>query len=162
MRKTNQEITDPKILETILTKATIIRLAMVDNEMPYMLPFNFGYSKNCIYIHSAPTGKKIEVLRQNPQVCFELEDETATVEGDIACRWSTMYRSVIGHGKVEIVTGFDEKKQALDIIMQQHDAPANMKFDPKEVEFIVVLKLTIDSMTGKQSSNWNRLKETNN
>jgi uncharacterized protein len=162
MRKANQEITDPQTLETILQKATIIRLAMVDNGMPYLLPFNFGYSNNCIFIHSAPAGKKIEVLRQNPQVCFEVEDETATVEGDIACRWSTMYRSVIGYGKVEIVTGFDEKKQALDIIMQQHGAPANMEFDPKEVEFIVVLKLTIDSMTGKQSSNWNRLREREN
>ncbi|KAF0238882.1 MAG: pyridoxamine 5'-phosphate oxidase-related fmN-binding [Prolixibacteraceae bacterium] len=158
MRKANQEITDPKTLKTILQQATVVRLAMIDNGLPYLLPFNFGYSENCIYIHSAPAGKKIEVLRQNPVVCFEVEDETATVEGDIACRWSQMYRSVIGYGKVEIVNGFDEKKQALDIIMQQHGAPANMKFDPKEVEFIVVLKLTIESMTGKQSSNWNRLK----
>jgi len=159
MRKANQEITDPKILEAILNKATIIRLAMVDNGLPYLLPFNFGYSENCIYIHSAPSGKKIDVLSQNPQVCFELEDETATVEGDIACRWSTMYRSVIGYGKVEFVTGFEEKQLALDIIMQQHGAPAKMEFDPKEVEFIVVLKITIETMTGKQSSNWNRLKE---
>lgn len=160
MRKANQEITDPKTLEAILKKATIIRLAMVDNGMPYLLPFNFGYSENCIYIHSAPAGKKIEVLCQNPQVCFEVEDETATVEGDIACRWSQMYRSVVGYGKVEMVTGFEEKQKALDIIMQQHGAPANMEFDPKEVEFIVVLKLKIDSMTGKQSSNWNRLRGT--
>jgi nitroimidazol reductase NimA-like FMN-containing flavoprotein (pyridoxamine 5'-phosphate oxidase superfamily) len=158
MRKANQEITDPKTLEIILKKATIVRLAMVDNGMPYLLPFNFGYSENCIYIHSAPAGKKLEVLRQNPQVCFEVEDETATVEGDVACRWSEMYRSVIGYGKVEIVTGFDEKQQALDIIMQQHGVPAKMEYDPKEVEFIVVLKLKIDAMTGKQSSNWSRLK----
>jgi hypothetical protein len=158
MRKANQEITDPKTLEAILQKATIVRLAMIDNGLPYLLPFNFGYSENCIYIHSAPMGKKIDVLRQKPQVCFEVEDETATVEGDIACRWSTMYRSIIGYGKVEIVTGFDEKQNALDIIMQQHGAPAKMDFDPKEVEFIVVLKLRIDSMTGKQSSNWNRLR----
>ena len=158
MRKANQEITDPQIFEAILQKATIVRLAMIDNGMPYLLPFNFGYSKNCIYIHSAPAGKKLEVLRQNPQVCFEVEDETGTVEGDIACRWSTMYRSIIGYGKVEIVNGFEEKQQALDIIMQQHGAPANMEFDPKEVEFIVVLKLKIDAMTGKQSSNWKRLR----
>jgi nitroimidazol reductase NimA-like FMN-containing flavoprotein (pyridoxamine 5'-phosphate oxidase superfamily) len=158
MRKANQEITDPKTLEAILQKATIIRLAMVDNGMPYLLPFNFGYSDNCIYIHSAPAGRKIEVLRQNPQVCFEVEDETATIEGDIACRWSEMYRSIIGYGNVEFVTGFDEKIHALDIIMQQHGAPAKMEFDPKEVEAVVVLKLTIDSMTGKQSSNWNRLR----
>jgi hypothetical protein len=162
MRKANQEITDSKILEAVLKKATIIRLAMVDNGMPYLLPFNFGYSENCVYIHSAPAGKKIDVLRQNPQVCFEVEDETATVEGDIACRWSTMYRSLIGYGKVEFVNGFDEKVQALDIIMQQHGAPAKMELDPKEVEFIVVLKLKIESMTGKQSSNWNRLRGTNN
>jgi uncharacterized protein len=158
MRKVNQEITDPKTLEAILQKATIIRLAMVENGMPYLLPFNFGYSNNCIFIHSAPAGKKIDVLSQNPQVCFEVEDETATVKGDIACHWSTMYRSVIGYGKVEMVTGFEEKQLALDIIMQQHGAHANMEFDPKEIEFIVVLKLTIDSMTGKQSSNWNRLR----
>lgn len=161
MRKANNEITDPKTLEAILKKATIIRLAMVDNGMPYLLPFNFGYSKNCIYIHSAPVGKKIDVLCQNPQVCFEVEDEIATVEGDIACRWSTFYRSVIGYGKVEIITVFDEKQKALDIIMQQHGAPAKMEFDPKEVDFIVVLKLVIDSITGKQSSNWNRLRGTN-
>lgn len=157
MRKANQEITDPKTLEAILQKANIVRLAMVDGGMPYLLPFNFGYSENCIYIHSASAGKKINVLRINPQVCFELEDETATVADDIACRWSQMYRSVVGYGKVEIVTSFDEKVLALDIIMQQHGAPAEMEFDPKEVEAIVVLKLTIDSMTGKQSSNWNRL-----
>jgi len=48
MRKANQEITDPKILEDILQKATIIRLAMIDNGMPYLLPFNFGYNENCI------------------------------------------------------------------------------------------------------------------
>lgn len=161
MRKANQEITDPKTMEIIPKKAAIVRLAMIDNGMPYLLPFNFGYNQNCIYIHSAPAGKKLDILHQNPQVCFEVEDETATVEGDIACRWSMMYRSVIGYGKVEIVTGFDEKQRALDIIMQQHGAPASMEFDPKEVEFIVVLKLKIDSMTGKQSSNWNRLRREN-
>jgi hypothetical protein len=157
MRKANQEITDRLILEEILVGAKICRLAMIDNGLPYILSFNFGYSENCIYIHSAPAGKKIDVLRQNPLVCFEVEDVVETVEGDIACRWSTLYRSVIGYGNVEIVTGFDEKKQGLEIIMTQHGFTGKMEFDPKEVEFIVVLKLKIESMTGKQSSNWNRL-----
>lgn len=162
MRKANQEITDPKTLEAILQKATIVRLAMIDNGLPYLLPFNFGYSENCIYIHSAPEGKKIDVLRQNPQVCFEVEDLVETVEGEIACKWSTMYRSVVGYGNVEIVTGFEEKKRGLEIIMSQHGYKGKIEFDTKEVEFIVLLKLKIDSMTGKQSSNWNKLKGTNN
>ena len=158
MRKANQEITDPKILETILKKATIARLAMVDNGMPYLLPFNFGYADSCIYIHSAPAGKKIEVLNQNPQVCFEVEDEVKIIEDEIACKWSCLYRSVIGFGSVEFVTEFDEKVRALDIIMQQHGAPGKMSFDPKEVEFVMVLKLNINALTGKQSSNWKRLR----
>ena len=158
MRKANQEITDPGILESILKNATICRLAMIDNGKPYLLPFNFGYTENCLYIHSAPAGKKIEVLQQNPNICFEVEETPEIIEAETACKWSCLYRSVVGYGKVEILTGYDEKVKALDIIMQQHGAPAGMEFDSREVEFIVVLKLVIDSMTGKQSSNWNRLK----
>jgi len=158
MRKANQEITDKAILEEILTSSKICRLAMIDNGLPYILPFNFGYHENCIYIHSAPVGKKINILKENPLVCFEVEQQADIIEDEIACKWSTLYRSVVGYGNVEIVTGFEEKKQGLKIIMTQHGFTGKMDFDHKEVEFIVVLKLTIDSMTGKQSSNWNKLR----
>jgi len=69
-----------------------------------------------------------------------------------------LYRSVVGYGNVEIVTEFEDKKRALEIIMTQHGAAGKMEFESKEVEFIVVLKLKIESITGKQSSNWNKLK----
>lgn len=158
MRKANQEITDKSILIEILSNSKTCRLGMIDNGLPYVLPFNFGFHENCMYIHSAPAGKKIDLLKENPLVCFEVEDVAETVEGDIACKWSTLYRSVIGYGNVEIVTGFEEKKRGLEIIMTQHGYKGNMEFEHKEVEFIVVLKLKIESMTGKQSSNWNKLK----
>jgi nitroimidazol reductase NimA-like FMN-containing flavoprotein (pyridoxamine 5'-phosphate oxidase superfamily) len=158
MRKANQEITDPKILTEILTNSKICRLAMIDQGLPYILPFNYGYHKNCIYIHSAPVGKKIDILKENPMVCFEVEYQADVVEDEIACKWSALYRSVVGYGNVEIVTDFEEKKRGLEIIMLQHGFKGKMEFDPKEVEFIVVLKLNISTMTGKQSSNWNKLK----
>lgn len=159
MRKTNQEITDKSILDNILKQATICRLAMLDNGLPYILPFNFGYSENCLYIHSAPEGKKIDVLRKNPKVCFEVEQYTELIKDEIACKWSTLYRSIIGYGNIEIVTEFEEKKRGLEIIMKQHGAIGKLEFEKKEVEFIVILKLIITSITGKQSSNWNKLME---
>jgi nitroimidazol reductase NimA-like FMN-containing flavoprotein (pyridoxamine 5'-phosphate oxidase superfamily) len=157
MRKANQEITDKPVLEEILKQAHICRLAMIDNGIPYILPFNFGYHENCIYIHSAPAGKKIDILKVNPLVCFEVEQKAEIITDEIACKWSTLYRSVVGYGNVEIVTGFDEKIRGLEIIMKQHGATGNQHFVPKEVEFIVLLKIAISSMTGKQSGNWNRL-----
>lgn len=157
MRKANQEITDKSILEEILTDAQICRLAMIDNGLPYILPFNLGYSENCIYIHSAPAGKKIDILRENPLVCFEVEQKAEIIKDDIACKWSTLYRSVVGYGIVEIITDFEEKRRGLETIMAQHGAKGKMEFKPKEVESIVILKLSISSITGKQSGNWNKI-----
>lgn len=159
MRKANQEIKEKSVLEEILKQPQICRLGITDNAEPYILPFNYGYNDNCIYIHSAPEGKKINLLKNNPKVCFEIEQENKLIKGDIACKWSTLYRSIVGYGTVEIVTDFKEKTRGLEIIMKQHGAMGDLVFEKKEVDFIVILKLTITSITGKQSGNWNKLKE---
>ncbi len=156
MRKANQEIKDPKIIEGILSGARICRVAMTDGRAPYLLPFNFGYREGIIYIHSAPSGKKIDLLRENSSVCFEVEQVARVIPGAKACNWATLYRSVIGYGEVEIVTDFEGKKQGLEVIMSQHGAPELTAFEPKEVDRMVILRLTITSMTGKQSGNWDR------
>ena len=157
MRKANQEIKDKKVLEEILSQAQICRLAMIDNGEPYLLAFNYGFQNNCIYIHSAPEGRKIDILKRNPKVCFEVEQEARLIKGEEACKWSTLYRSVVGYGKVEIITDFEKKWQALEIIMKQHGYPDKTEFNKKEVDFIIILKLTISSMHGKQSGNWNKM-----
>ena len=154
MRKTNQEIRDPRDIEDILSAAVICRVAMLDHGLPYMLPFNFGYRDRCIYIHSAPEGKKIELLKEDNLVCFEVEDTIRITKGEKACNWSTRYRSVVGYGRVEIIADEAGKQKGLEIIMAQHGAPALTEFDPKLLERMVILKLTIDSVSGKQSSNW--------
>lgn len=156
MRKSNQEIKDPQIIEEILQSGIICRMAMVDGEHPYLLPFNYGYKDRCIYIHSAPEGRKIDVLNANPFVCFEVEGTVRITEGENACAWSTLYRSVVGYGEVEILTGADEKQQGLEIIMSQHGAPHLVEFNPGNMNRMIILKLTITSVTGKQSGNWNK------
>ena len=111
MRKTNQEITDRSTIEAILSQSEICRIGMIDNGLPYVLPFNYGYKNNHIYIHCASTGKKIEVLRRNPKVCFEIEQIAGIVKNDKACKWETTYRSVVGYGTIEILTDFADKQK---------------------------------------------------
>lgn len=156
MRKAKLEIKDQYILEEILSGAVICRMAMMDGDRPYLLPFNYGYLERCIYIHSAPEGKKIDLLRLNPEVCFEVEDPVEITKGEKACNWSTRYRSVVGYGTVEILSDKSSKQQGLEVIMAQHGAPELIEFNQKNLDRMVILKLSITSLSGKQSSNWDR------
>ncbi len=157
MRKASQEITDRSILEDILSQSKLCRLAMIDNGVPYLLPFNYGYDNNIIYIHSAPIGKKIKLLKENPYVCFEIEQKADIAKNEIACKWATTYRSIVGYGNIEIVNDFAQKQRALEIIMAHNGAPDLIAFQEKQVNAVVILKLPIDKLTGKQSSNWNKI-----
>ena len=157
MRKANQEIKDQALIESILSGSVICRLAMVDDGEPYLLPFNYGYKDRCLYIHSAPAGRKITILRNHPKVCFEIEDTVKIIEDEKACKWATLYRSLVGYGEVEVLEEPEEKKDGLGVIMAQHGAPHLIEFTDREVQNMVILKLTITSVSGKQSSNWNRI-----
>ena len=154
MRKTNQEIKDPKIIEEILASSIICRIAMTDGDRPYLLPFNYGYKDNCIYIHSALEGKKLDVLRKNNSVCFEIEHKSEIIKGETACKWTTVYRSVVGYGKIDIINDFEEKITGLKIIMAQYGAPNLTDFSAPNVDRMLILKLSISELTAKQSSNW--------
>lgn len=157
MRKANQEITDKSILEEILIHSNICRIGMMDNGLPYILPFNYGYRDNRIYIHCASAGKKIDLLKNNSSVCFEVELKAEIVKNDKACKWATAYRSIVGYGKIEILDDFTQKQQALEIIMSHNGAPDLTEFEPKQVDAVLILMLTIDTLTGKQSGNWDKV-----
>ena len=154
MRKSRQEITDRSILEEILNTQVVCRLAMVDEGRAYIIPVNYGYREGCMYIHSAPAGKKIDLIRQNAEISFEVEEKVEITTGERACDWSTRYRSVIGHGHMEILSDDASKQLGLEVLMDQHGAPELKEFEPKNMKAMVILKLTIDSMTGKQSSHY--------
>ncbi len=154
MRRKDQEITDRKKINEILSKSEVCRIAMIDNDKPYIIPLNYGYYNNAIYIHSAPVGKKIDILKRNNKVCFELEYCSEIVKHESACDWSTKYRSVIGFGTVEIITDFEEKKKCLDIIMAHYGKSGKNVYKDKQVDFVVILKLNIEQITGKQLGEW--------
>ena len=150
MRRNDKEISDPKTIEEILKNSTIVRFAMVDDGKPYIVPLNYGYREGSLYIHCATEGRKLDILRKAPRVCFEIEGKTELVTGEPACQWTMKYRSLIGYGEVEILEGEEDKIAGLDILME-HFGSFNNTYNPKHVANIVILKMTIKSISAKQS-----------
>jgi uncharacterized protein len=154
MRKKQYEITDPAIIEEILSKSEICRIALIDNDRPYIVPLNYGYKNKAIYFHSSPHGKKVELLKSNRKVCFEIELFTEIVKKEIPCNWGTKYRSVIGYGTIEFLTDPDKKREGLDIIMAHYGKTDKNIYQDKQIDKVLILKLNIEEMTGKQLGSW--------
>ncbi|MCX7747812.1 MAG: pyridoxamine 5'-phosphate oxidase family protein [Clostridia bacterium] len=151
MRRKEKEVTDKTEIESILHEADVLRLAMCDQNLPYMVPMNFGYKDNTFYLHAAREGKKIDILQNNPQVCFEVDIRHELVTGELACNWGMKYKSVIGFGKAYFIEDFSAKKQALDIIMEKYSGKSSFQYAEKAIESICIIKIEIDHMTGKKS-----------
>ena len=151
MRRAEKEIKDQNVINNILNSAIICRVGFAGDDYPYIVPMNYGHSDNALYFHCALEGKKIELIKQNNKVCFEIEKSHQIISDDVSCKWSTKYQSIIGFGEIEIIDDTDEKIKGLDIIMTQHGKSEN-SYSKKAVEKVRVLKLQIDSLTGKQSN----------
>ena len=150
MRRKDKEINDITAIEDILSKALVCRLGLCKNAKPYVVPLCFGYKDNALYFHSARKGKKLEILRKNNNVCFEVDIDHDIIKADKPCDWGMKYKSVIGFGKAAFIEDIESKRKALDIIMQQYSEGA-FGYPANAIENIVVIKVEIESMTGKKS-----------
>ena len=73
MRRKDKEIQAEADIVAILKKARVCRLGMAEGEMPYVVPLCFGFQDNALYFHCALQGRKNDTLRNNPNVCFEMD-----------------------------------------------------------------------------------------
>lgn len=154
MRRKDKEITDRRIIDELLATARVCRIALVDAGEPYIVPVNYGYRDNALYVHSAVAGRKTDILRRNNRVCFEIESSAEIIPHPEPCHWGTRARSLIGYGRVEIITDREEKRRGLDIIMAHHGKTDANVYDEKQLAALVILKLTIESVVGKQLGSW--------
>lgn len=151
MRRKEKEIQEPEIIESILREAMICRIGMCLNNEPYIVPMNFGYQNKIIYLHSAKEGKKINIMKKNSEVCFEIDCNTEIQPSETPCKWGMKYLSVIGWGKVEFVDKIIEKEEALNIIMAKYSKNMKHTFLPNMLERVEIIKIHITRMTGKKS-----------
>jgi len=154
MRRKDKEIVDEKVMESIIEKAIVCRVAMCWQDEPYVIPMNFGCLDNHIYLHSAREGRKLDILRNNDKVCIEFGVDAELVKSQKACNTSMKYKSVLIFGKAVILKDIAEKKKALDIIMHHHyyhTSPSVFHCPEDALEKVIIIKVKVESMTGKES-----------
>jgi nitroimidazol reductase NimA-like FMN-containing flavoprotein (pyridoxamine 5'-phosphate oxidase superfamily) len=91
-------------------------------------------------------------MRVNDRVCFQMDCGHELVRGPAACHWGMKYRSVVGYGRLSAVTEPAERQLGLQALMRQYGGQALTAFDPAVLGKTMVLRLRVDSLTGKQKA----------
>ena len=144
-------LTSKAQMEEIILKCQVCYISMIDMEnKPYVLPMNFGYKDDYIYLHGRRTGKKIDTLRANPEVClvFSTDHQMKYVNEDVACSWSMRYRSVMVHGKVEFIDDPADRIKAMNIIMS-HYAGHEYIYNEPAIKEVQPFKIMVEKMEGR-------------
>jgi nitroimidazol reductase NimA-like FMN-containing flavoprotein (pyridoxamine 5'-phosphate oxidase superfamily) len=150
MRRSEKEIADRAELQRILAAARVCRVAMCDGDRPYLVPLSFALDGDDLVLHSARDGRKLEVLRRNPAVCFEVEEGVAVRPAATACDFSFGFTSVLGFGDVEFVDDLAERRRLLGLFGPRYGAPPG-ELPEREVARTRVLRVRIRELTGKRS-----------
>lgn len=146
-----------KIIQ-FLNSQPVGRLASLDSKgYPQIIPMNFVYNDGAIYMHSHPFGEKLENIRRNPNVGFEVDQHVCFLPSYYfhptdASQADTLYISVVMKGKAEIVHGMEEKASALNALMvkyQKEGKYETLDSNMPSVHEVAVIKVIPKEMRGK-------------
>ena len=138
-------------IEHVIENALYCHLACAIQGEPYLVPLAYGYEGDSVFIHTARSGKKIDLFSTNPQVCLGFEvDVSLAADPDSACDWSFEYQSVIASGLIEEMISPDEKTAGLSVIMA-HYSNKVWDFSPEELANTRVWRIRITEFSGKES-----------
>ncbi len=152
MRRKGREITDFEEIIEIIKKCDVCRIALNDEDYPYLVPLNFGMDVQdqhvVLYFHGALEGKKIDLIKKNNKASFEMDCDHNFILYEERMSCTMGYESVMGRGTIEILSE-EEKYEALLILMRQYHAE-DFQFNLNMMKVTTVMKMTVTSMTGKR------------
>jgi len=152
------EIKSKEKIKEFLDKEHVGRIASIDeNGYPQIIPMNFIFLGDAIYMHSHTKGEKLENVTRNEKVGFEVDRELEFLPSYFedpkdASLADTLYISVVIKGKGEIVKDKKEKTYALNGLLKKYQPEG--KYEPISPEMevldeVAIIKITPDSMRGK-------------
>lgn len=153
MRRKEREVRDSVSIEKIISDSDVCRIAFADNNIPYIVAMNFGYSggdQPCLYFHCANAGRKLEIIKKNNYVCFQMDTDHKVYGGEKGCDWGMNYRSVVGYGNISVVSDEVYRKKGLECLMRHYAGDQNFSYDEKVMARTTILRLNITEMTGKK------------
>lgn len=137
----------------VIDKCDSCNVAMIDEEgLPYVLPFNFGYEDEKIYLHAGPAGRKVDILDNNPNVCvsFSTDHQLYQRHDTVACSSGMRYRSVLARGKAKFIDDFDEKVRIMNVIMRKYIGK-DFSYSKPSIKSLAVWSIEVDKIETKIS-----------
>jgi nitroimidazol reductase NimA-like FMN-containing flavoprotein (pyridoxamine 5'-phosphate oxidase superfamily) len=155
MRRKDREIIPVEEKLEIIEKNKVCRIALSQNNLPYIVPLNYGYSFEegvlTLYFHGSAEGKKMDIIKENNNACFEIDCDSKLIEGGAPCSYSYSFKSIIGFGKIVMLNLEAEKINGLNKIMKhQTGKDAAYNFEENMLKKTAVYKIVVEEFTGKQ------------
>ncbi|MCL2186389.1 MAG: pyridoxamine 5'-phosphate oxidase family protein [Treponema sp.] len=155
MRRKDKEIININEKINILKKCKVCRLGLSENDIPYVIPLNYGYKYEndalTLYFHSALEGKKLDIIKNNNNACFEIDCDNKLIEKENVCNYGYAFKSIIGFGKIFILDNTEEKIFGLNMIMKhQTEKDIAYNFSEEQIKNVCVYKMVLDVFSGKQ------------
>lgn len=155
MRRKDREVRDIKEIINILEKCKTAHVAMIDNGMPYVVPLSYGYvlenGELTLYFHSAKEGRKIDILKENNKVCFDISCEGEPLHAETPCNSGYYYSSIIGNGQAEFIEDIEESCKALGEMFYCQTG-RRVAFTEEQANSVCIFKIISHDFTGKQKT----------
>lgn len=154
MRRKEMEVTDPGRIDAVIRACDCCRLGLWQEDGVYIVPMNFGFvsegGQRAFFFHTAPEGKKMDLLARRPRVSFELDTGHGLSEGPGACSYSYRYQCVMGQGEVRVLEDPAEKEEALQRIMEHCAGRGGWEFTASGLARVCLLRLDVAELTCKE------------
>jgi len=159
MRNKANEVTDKDEILQILDNCERCRLGFSDGGVPYVIPINYGFTfgsdgELTLFFHCAREGRKIDIIKKNPVVCFEIDCDYRMNPHSNPGKFAIKYESLIGSGTIEIVEDFQEKRMILGNMIRKfrkynplyHPTP----WTDDRINEVAIMKLVLDEYKAKR------------
>ena len=145
-------IDDKNEINNIIKACRTCYLGVVDKDgLPYVIPMNFGYDGEYIYLHSGQFGRKWQALKTNPKSCitFCLGEDLAWQDEHVACSWRVKSKTVIAEGEIEFIEDYDLKVEILNQVMAQY-SDKTFKYNAPAVKNVGIMRMKIEKIMAKE------------
>lgn len=117
---------------------------------PYITPVNYVYEEGAVFIHTGFKGRKLNNIRNDSRVCFEISAKGNLYVSEKACGFSMRYWSILIEGRAEEVKDPAVKKMAIEALMYKYGR--GFEFTPatdEEIAKVNIIRINIEELTGK-------------
>ena len=145
MRRKDRERSDAPFVQHVLSTADELYVAFATEGAPYVIPLNFVYDTDKIYIHCATEGRKLTLIERQPLVGFTTACEVEILRE----RSTTRYSSICGTGRARYVTDPVEKQEALRLLALRYNAHCQIPTPEPLLQRTGVICIEVIEITGK-------------